>query len=140
MFQILAENKFDIALTLILFLILLLFLFPVEKPISKILKTRVNKTHIFSVLVFLSLSMLFYVSKLEFILSFPMILFSLFVFLFGFLSNRKYIYLLALLSLAVTPIMLVLKMEDTAEFFAQTCYLLLVLGVLKDIFYEKIFE
>ncbi len=140
MFQILAENKFNIALTLILFLILLLFLFPVEKPISKILKTRVNKTHIFSVLVFLSLSILFYVSKLEFILSFPMILFSLFVFLFGFLSNRKYIYLLALLSLAVTPIMLVLKMEDTAEFFAQTCYLLLVLGVLKDIFYEKIFE
>ena len=140
MFQILAENKFNIALTLILFLILLLFLFPVEKPISKILKTSVNKTHIFSVLVFLSLSILFYVSKLEFILSFPMILFSLFVFLFGFLSNRKYIYLLALLSLAVTPIMLVLKMEDTAEFFAQTCYLLLVLGVLKDIFYEKIFE
>ena len=140
MFQILAENEFNIALTLILFLILLLFLFPVEKPISKILKTSVNKTHIFSVLVFLSLSILFYVSKLEFILSFPMILFSLFVFLFGFLSNRKYIYLLALLSLAVTPIMLVLKMEDTAEFFAQTCYLLLVLGVLKDIFYEKIFE
>ena len=140
MFQILAEHKFNIALTLILFLILLLFLFPVEKPISKILKTSVNKTHIFSVLVFLSLSILFYVSKLEFILSFPMILFSLFVFLFGFLSNRKYIYLLALLSLAVTPIMLVLKMEDTAEFFAQTCYLLLVLGVLKDIFYEKIFE
>ena len=140
MFQILAENEFNIALTLILFLILLLFLFPVEKPISKILKTSVNKTHIFSVLVFLSLSILFYVSKLEFILSFPMITFSLFVFLFGFLSNRKYIYLLALLSLAVTPIMLVLKMEDTAEFFAQTCYLLLVLGVLKDIFYEKIFE
>ncbi len=140
MFQILAENKFNIALTLILFLILLLFLFPVEKPISKILKTRVNKTHIFSVLVFLSLSILFYVSKLEFILSFPMIIFSLFVFLFGFLSNRKYIYLLALISLALTPIMLILKMEDVAEFFAQTCYLLLVLGVLKDIFYEKIFE
>ena len=124
----------------ILFVLLLLFLFPLEKTISKLLKTGVNKTHIFSVLVFLSLSILFYVSKLEFILSFPMITFSLFVFLFGFLSNRKYIYLLALLSLAVTPIMLVLKMEDIAEFFAQNCYLLLVLGVLKDIFYEKIFE
>lgn len=140
MFQILAENKFNIGLTLILFVLLLLFLFPLEKTISKLLKTGVNKTHIFSVLVFLSLSILFYVSKLEFILSFPMILFSLFVFLFGFLSNRKYIYLLALISLALTPIMLILKMEDVAEFFAQTCYLLLVLGVLKDIFYEKIFE
>ena len=140
MLQILAENKFNIGFTLILFVLLLLFLFPLEKTISKLLKTGVNKTHIFSVLVFLSLSILFYVSKLEFILSFPMITFSLFVFLFGFLSNRKYIYLLALLSLAVTPIMLVLKMEDIAEFFAQNCYLLLVLGVLKDIFYEKIFE
>jgi len=69
-----------------------------------------------------------------------MVIFSLFVFLTGFLSDRKYIYLLALISLALTPIMLILKMDGIAEFFAQTCYLLLVLGVLKDIFYEKIFE
>ena len=140
MLQILAENKFNIGFTLILLLLLLLFLFPLEKTTSRILKTSVNKIHILSVLVFISLSILFYVSKLEFILSFPMILFSLFVFIFGFLSNRKYIYLLALISLALTPIMLILKMEGIAEFFAQTCYLLLVLGVLKDIFYEKIFE
>lgn len=140
MFQILAENKFNIGFTLILLLLLLLFLFPLEKTTSIILKTSVNKIHILSVLVFISLSILFYVSKLEFILSFPMILFSLFVFIFGFLSNRKYIYLLALISLALTPIMLILKMDQIAEFFAQNCYLLLVLGVLKDIFYEKIFE
>lgn len=140
MLQILAENKFNIGLTLILFILLLLFLFPIEKTISRILKTEVSKIHIFSILVLLSISILFYVSKLEFILSFPMITFSLFVFIFGFLSNRKYIYLLALISLALTPVMLILKMEDIAEFFAQTCYLLLVLGVLKDIFYEKIFK
>ena len=140
MLQILAENKFNIGFTLILLLLLLLFLFPLEKTTSRILKTSVNKIHILSVLVFISLSILFYVSKLEFILSFPMILFSLFVFIFGFLSNRKYIYLLALISLALTPIMLILKMDQIAEFFAQNCYLLLVLGVLKDIFYEKIFE
>lgn len=140
MLQVLAENKFNIGLTVVLFLLLLLFLFPMEKTVSKILKTNVNKTHLFSILVLLSLSILFYVSKLEFILSFPMIVFSLFVFIFGFLSNRKYIYLLALISLALTPIMLILKMDDIAEFFAQSCYLLLVLGVLKDILYEKIFE
>jgi len=140
MLQLLAENKFNIGLTLILFLLLLLFLFPLEKPISKILKTKVNKTHIFSILIFLAISVLFYVSKLEFILTLPMVIFSLFVFLTGFLSDRKYIYLLALISLALTPIMLILKMDGIAEFFAQTCYLLLVLGVLKDIFYEKIFE
>jgi hypothetical protein len=140
MLQIFAENKFNIGFTLILFVLLLLFLFPIEKTTSRILKTGVSKIHIFSILVLLSISILFYVSKLEFILSFPMILFSLFVFIFGFLSNRKYIYLLALISLALTPVMLILKMDGIAEFFAQNCYLLLVLGVLKDIFYEKIFE
>ena len=140
MLQILTENKFNIGLTLILFFVLLLFLFPLEKTISKLLKICVNKAHIFPVLLFLAFSILFYVSKLEFILSFPMIVFSLFVFILGFLSDRKYIYLLALISLGLTPFMLILKMDVIAEFFAQTCYLLLVLGVLKDIFYEKIFE
>jgi len=140
MIQVLAENKFNIGLTVVLFLLLLLFLFPIEKTLSRILKNGVTKIHIFSILIFLSLSILFYVSKLEFILSLPMIVFSSFVFLLGFLSDRKYIYLLSLISLALTPIMLILKIEDIAEFFAQTCYLLLVLGVLKDIFYEKIFE
>jgi len=140
MIEFILNNKLNILFSLVLVLLLISFLFPLDRFLSKLLKTNINKTHIFSILVFLSLSILFYVSKLEFILSFPMILFSLFVFLFGFLSNRKYIYLLALISLALTPIMLILKMEDVAEFFAQTCYLLLVLGVLKDIFYEKIFK
>ena len=140
MLQIIIENKLNIVLILIMFIILLLFLFPLEKLLSKILKTNIDKTHIFSLLVFLALSVLFYTSKLEFIMTLPMTLFSIFIFLSGFLSDRKYIYLLALISLALTPIMLIFKMDDIAEFLAQTCYLLLVLGVLKDIFYEKIFE
>ncbi len=140
MLQIIIENKLNIVLILIMFFLLLLFLFPLEKLLSKILKTNINKTHIFSLLVFLALSVLFYTSKLEFIMTLPMTLFSIFIFLSGFLSDRKYIYLLALISLALTPIMLIFKMDDIAEFLAQTCYLLLVLGVLKDIFYEKIFE
>jgi len=136
----LLENKFNIALALIFTLILILILFPLDRYISWILKTKISKIHIFLTLILLALTVIFYVSKLEFILSLPMIAFSLFVFLFGFLSNRKYIYLLALISLGLTPLMLILKLDQIAEFFAQTCYLLLVLGVLKDIFYEKIFE
>jgi len=140
MLQMLLENKFNIALALIFTLILILILFPLDRYISWILKTKISKIHIFLTLILLALTVIFYVSKLEFILSLPMIAFSLFVFLFGFLSNRKYIYLLALISLGLTPLMLILKLDQIAEFFAQTCYLLLVLGVLKDIFYEKIFE
>lgn len=107
---------------------------------SKLLKTNVKKWHVFLGIAVLISGILFFSSKLEFLLSFPAIIFSLFVFLLGFLSDRKYIYLLALISLGLTPLMLILKMDDVAEFFAQSCYLLLVLGVLKDIFYEKIFE
>jgi len=140
MTEFILSNKLNILFSLVLVLLLISFLFPSDRFLSKLLKTNVKKTHIFSVLIIIALGILFEVSKLEFILTLPMVIFSLFVFLTGFLSDRKYIYLLALISLALTPIMLILKMDGIAEFFAQTCYLLLVLGVLKDIFYEKIFE
>jgi hypothetical protein len=140
MIEIFLNYKFNILLSLIFILLLVLFLFPLEKTLSDILKAPVKKVKVFSILTILALGILFYVSGLHFILSLPMIIFSFFVFLLGFLSNRKYIYLLALISLSLTPVMLILKMEQIAEFFAQTCYLLLVLGVLKDVFYEKIFE
>jgi hypothetical protein len=140
MWNIIVEYKINIILGLTFFLLLLLFLFPLEKFIGKILKKNVKKTHVFLALEILGLVIIFASAKLSAVLSFPMLIFSLFVFLFGFLSDRKYIYLLALISLGLTPIMLILKMDQIAEFFAQTCYLLLVLGVLKDIFYEKIFE
>jgi len=140
MWNIIVEYKINIILGLTFFLLLLLFLFPLEKFIGKILKKNVKKTYVFLALEVLGLLIIFASAKLSAVLSFPMLIFSLFVFLFGFLSDRKYIYLLALISLALTPIMLILKMDQIAEFFAQTCYLLLVLGVLKDIFYEKIFE
>ena len=140
MAEFILNNKFNILFSLVLVLLLISFLFPSDRFLSKLLKTNVKKTHIFSVLIIIALGILFEVSKLEFILTLPMVIFSLFVFLTGFLSDRKYIYLLALISLALTPVTLILKMDGIAEFFAQTCYLLLVLGVLKDIFYEKIFE
>jgi len=140
MIEFILSNKFNILFSLVLVLLLISFLFASDRFLSKLLKTNVKKTHIFSALILIALGILFEVSKLEFILTLPMVVFSFFVFLTGFLSDRKYIYLLALISLALTPIMLILKMDGIAEFFAQTCYLLLVLGVLKDIFYEKIFE
>jgi len=140
MMEIISSYKVNIILDLAFFILLLSFLFPLEEKISKLLKTEVKKSHIFLILITLVLIVLANVSTLGFALSLPMILFSFLVFLFGMLSNRKYIYLLALISLALTPVMLIVKLENIAEFFAQTCYLLLVLGVLKDIFYEKIFE
>ncbi len=140
MIEILAGYKFNIVLSIVFSLLLLLFLFPLEKPISKLLKTQISKTHVFLALLSIILLILITTNSFGFVISLPIIIFSFLVFLLGILSNRKYIYLLALISLALTPVMLILKLENIAEFFAQTCYLLLVLGVLKDIFYEKIFE
>lgn len=140
MVEYILNNKFNILFSLVLILLLISFLFPLDRFLSKLLKTHVKSTYIFSALIIVGLGILFNVSRIDFILTLPMVVFSLFVFLLGFLSDRRYIYLLALISLGLTPVMLILKMDGVAEFFAQTCYLLLVLGVLKDIFYEKIFK
>ena len=126
----------------LLFLFLLVVLFPSfwERILSNVLKIKIKKEHIFLTLLLIILTTLFAVSKLDLIITLPMIIFSSFVFLLGFLSNREYIYSLALISLALTPVMLIFKLDSIADFFAQVCYLLLVLGVLKDIFYGKIFD
>lgn len=140
MIEIITTYKYNIILGGAFFLLLLLFLFPVEKSLSKIFKTEVKKTTIFLILILFSLAVLAKYYTFGFVLSFPMILFSIFVFLFGFLSNRKYIYLLSLVFLILTPVFLAFKIKVVADFLSQGFYLLLILGVLKDIFYEKIFE
>lgn len=142
MSSLLIEYKFNILLMFLLFLFLLVVLFPSfwERILSNVLKIKIKKEHIFLTLLLIILTTLFAVSKLDLIITLPMIIFSSFVFLLGFLSNREYIYSLALISLALTPVMLIFKLDSIADFFAQVCYLLLVLGVLKDIFYGKIFD
>lgn len=140
MLNLLKDNIYSIVLNILFLLSLFSIFFPIEKLISKACKTRILKIHILLVSVLVILLVIAKVATLGFLINFLLITFSFFVFLFGLLSNRKYIYTLALVSLALTPVMLILKIEKLAEFLAQTCYLLLVLGIFKDIFYEKIFK
>lgn len=65
---------------------------------------------------------------------------SVLLFLIAFLSSRSSIYLLAIISLTLVPIFLILKLDNIAESFAVLVYFGLLLGVLKDILYEKIFK
>jgi hypothetical protein len=65
---------------------------------------------------------------------------SVILFLIAFLSNRVYIFLLAIILLILAPIFLILKLDSVAESFAVLIYLGILLGVLKDILYEKIFR
>ena len=79
-----------------------------------------------------------YISGLAGILYLALSAFCLWVFLFGFLVDRKYPYTLALTFLVFCPFLLIAKLDKIAEFSAVLCYLCLVLGVLKDIFHDKI--
>lgn len=66
--------------------------------------------------------------------------FCLWAFAFGFLADRKYPYTLALVFLGACPFLLIAKLDQIAEFSAVLCYLCLVLGVLKDLFYDKLVD
>ena len=134
--EALSFNSLDFIFVGVIFVLLVSVLFPVEKISSRIFKRE--KIVYFSILIFILLLM--FSNHFQFLLGLPPIVFSLSVFLIGFNSDRKYIYLMALILLALVPIALILGFENIADFFAQGCYLLLVLGVLKDIFYEKIFK
>lgn len=140
MIEIITTYKYNIILGGAFFLLLLLFLFPVEKSLSKLFQTNVNKKYIFLPLIVGALLLLARINVVSFALNIFTILFSFFVILLGFLSNRKYIYLLSLVFLILTPVFLAFKIKVVADFLSQGFYLLLILGVLKDIFYEKIFK
>jgi len=134
--EALSFNSLDFIFVGVIFVLLVSVLFPVEEISSRIFKRE--KIVYFSILIFILLLM--FSNHFQFLLGLPPIVFSLSVFLIGFNSDRKYIYLMASILLALVPIALILGFENIADFFAQGCYLLLVLGVLKDIFYEKIFK
>ena len=140
MLNLLKDNIYSITMILSFLLFLFSVFFPIEKPLSKLFKIHILKVYVFLAILLVILLVISKVAALGFLISFLLITFSFLVFLFGLLSDRKYIYTLALVSLALTPVMLILKIEKLAEFLAQTCYLLLVLGVLKDTLYEKIFK
>jgi len=115
-------------------------IFPFHKIISKLLEIKISRFLL--VLIFPTLLALFPIFKLGpiGIILFGFAVFNTWAFLFAFNADRRYVYILALIFLASTPLFLLLKMDKIAEYMAILCYLALVLGVTKDIFYEKIFK
>jgi hypothetical protein len=132
-------NWVNIIVSLLLFLILIFTLFPLEDKVNKILELKTPKHFLITLALLLVLVVLAAVLKTSFIINLILLAFAVWAFVFGFMIDRKYIYSLALIFLASVPFLLILKEEGIAEFCAILTYLLLVLGVLKDIFYEKIF-
>lgn len=138
MTNLVATNNLIISLA---FLAIPFFLFlPVEKWISKLLEIKIPKT----AFLFAIPTLLAFFASLQLglvgIILFFLAIFNTWAFLFAFNSNRKYTYILALIFLGLTPFLLILKLDKIAEYFAVLCYLALVVGVTKDIFYEKLFK
>ena len=122
------------------FLIIPTFAFvPVHKWLAEILQVPVSQ----HLLILVSPAILFTFVGLKFgvigVFLLVLALFNTWAFLFSISVNRKFVYILSLIFLALTPIFLLLKQEKIAEYFAILCYLSLVIGVTKDILYEKIF-
>ncbi len=62
------------------------------------------------------------------------IYFLLFLFL-----GRIYPYILAIIFIVFMPILLALKLEEVSNLFGAVAFILLVTGLIRDIFYEKFF-
>lgn len=80
------------------------------------------------------------VGIMKFALNYLFLLFSIWAFLYGFIVDRKYIYGLSLFFLVGAAIFSTARMNQISEYFGVLCYLLLVMGVFKDLLYEKIFN
>ncbi len=140
MWELFISNKFEIPVLIISFLLLISILLPVERFLSRFLEISVGKKHVVLLLLFTTIVLFLAHDFTTFLIGLPVLIFSLFTFLFGFISNRRYIYSLSLAFLILTPVFLIIKLENIADFLSQGCYLLLILGVLRDVFYERLFD
>lgn len=120
--------------------ILVVLLFPLEKVVSKKIGINLSKFHLVCGSVSIVFGLLFICEGFYFLVTSLFLLFVFWAFLFGFHVDRKYIYILALLFLIACPFLLTAKLDVVAEYSAILCYLLLVAGVLKDLFFDRIYE
>jgi hypothetical protein len=128
----------NIVISTLLITSFLVYFVPVERLVKKLLDIEIDRT-VFPILLLLIVAgVLTYISGVTGFLYLVMSIFCLWALAFGFLVDRKYIYILAIVSLILCPFLLIAKLDKIAEFFAILCYLCLALGIIKDIFYEKV--
>lgn len=131
---------FDIILTLLPISAIMAIFF--NQQIKKIARLSINQINllILGLTISILLLIMIKIGIMESVLNIILIIFCLAVFSAGFLVNRKYIYISSIIFLVFAAVLNTLGAEKIAEYMAVLCYLLLVLGVFKDIFYEKIFK
>lgn len=113
--------------------------FPVHLWLSKVLRIKIPPLMlIFLSPIILTLFVALILGSTGCVL-FLLAVFNTWAFLFAFSVDRRYIYILAVAFLAFVPFLLFFTLKGIAEYFAILCYFSLVVGITKDIFYEKLF-
>lgn len=113
---------------------------PLEKPLKKLLNTSVSPLTIAFIILAGATGVFLLTTGITGILYLTLSAFCLWIIAFGFLVNRKYPYLLAMTFLIFCPFLLIANLNKLAEYSAVLCYLCLILGVSKDIVYDKIMD
>lgn len=127
-------------LIIILSSVVLSFLLFDYKPYLSKLGKPINIKFIQFILLTLIIALIAISADLiTFLVNYIFLIFVLWGIIFSFLVNRKYIYGSSLFFLIVTVIASTLNQTVVAEYSLVFCFLLLGLGVIKDVFYEKTF-
>jgi len=127
-------------LQILLIVISVAIYFSLFVDFNRILKYSKASYILFASLLLFVYLILLKIGGTSFLIESILALFIFWMVLFGFNINRKHIYLLAILFLIAVPFLLSIHLDKVAEYIAVLAYFCIVLGVLKDIFYEKIYS
>lgn len=131
---------FEFALSTLFLLLFIAQFLPVDKVSQKLLETKISRSLLSLILIILVIAIIVYKTGVAGIIYLSLLFFSVWVFCFAFLSDRRYVYILALIFLGLCPFFLIINLEEIAEYLSMFAYLCLVMGVTKDILYEKVIE
>jgi len=123
----------------LLFLFIVTFLIPVEKLIKRF-KVKCTKIHLLILIALFIFVLLFRVSRISFLTQLFLCAICFFGFLFEFFLKKRDLYVLILGSLLLVLILTLTGLKDIADRFSAILYLIIAVGALKAIFYDKIFK
>ena len=122
-------------LVFLLFFLGMILLFPLERVHRKLKKTYLE--FFVSLLVFV---LLIRFLGIAYLLRGAMVSFLLWVVIYTFNMRKDSIFTTSFIFLALTPVLLVIGFHKFAEISISFFFILLVVGVAKNLFYEKLFE
>lgn len=138
--MLLFGGRANCVLLLLLFLFVFALFFPVENFISKVIRSKVSKISVLGGISLVLVSAFFRKLGIGFLFDLVLLFLCFFGFLFGFLSNKRHIYLAIAFILLFVPLFFVLGFTTLTDLVAMGVYLVIGVGVFKALFYEKMYK